>query len=130
LDKGGDDERRRLVEVYNDSQPATSKDVLEVEPLTTWHQILFAAIWPAYGLQNRVDLTDHLWSARLQMPDGALVKDDTTSFWIDCAGIIMGHRVEHATQALGRFSRFRKPSLIRSARRIRATGGKWSSRSP
>jgi hypothetical protein len=62
LDEGGDDERGQLIEVYDDSQPAASEDMLEIEPLTAGEGISFAKIWVAYALQDRVDVIEQLRS--------------------------------------------------------------------
>jgi hypothetical protein len=48
VDESGDDERRGLVEVYNHPQQPAVEDVLQIEPLATWHLwIVLTAIWSA-----------------------------------------------------------------------------------
>jgi hypothetical protein len=62
LDEGGDDERGRLVEVYDDPQPAADEDMLQVKSLAARKGIPFTKIRAAYALQDRVDVIEQLRS--------------------------------------------------------------------
>jgi xanthine/CO dehydrogenase XdhC/CoxF family maturation factor len=76
LDECGHDERRRLIEVYDDSQPAVWIEIAAIEALAPRRGVLLMMVRKAYGVQDRGCVLDHLWPAALQMADRALVEDE------------------------------------------------------
>ncbi len=85
LNKGGHDERRRLVEVYDHPQISTRVEIAPIETLATWKRILFAMVRRTDSAQDRGSVLDHLRPAASQMNDGALVEDNEAPIWVEGA---------------------------------------------
>ena len=98
LDECGHNEAGRLVEVYDHPQPAPGLQVATVEALAAWRDVFFAEVWAADGVQDGIQMAQHLRTAPLEVAHGALVERD------------------HAPVGIGRLARL-------ACHRLQATGG-------
>jgi len=54
------DERGRLIEVYDDPQPSATVEILPEESNTASCRIVFFKVWTMHGAQKRLNVTKHL----------------------------------------------------------------------
>jgi hypothetical protein len=110
----GHNEAGRLVEVYDHPQPAPGLQVATVVALAAWRDVFFAEVWPADGVQDGIQMAQHLRAAPLEVAHGALVEHDHAPVGIGRLWRLACHQLE----ATGRFgcvggaSSPRKPSWL------------------
>lgn len=91
LDKGSYDKSRRLVEVYDDSQPAHGIEVTSIETLAARRRIVVPDIWTAHRIKNRRHMPEHLRPSTRQVSFRGAVEDDRASIWVNCCPRVACH---------------------------------------
>jgi hypothetical protein len=92
LHQGGDDPRRFVVEVYDDSQPASRIEVAAVEVLASGKVVVNAVVGMGNGAEDEIDLVHELGAPQSEMQPRSGVEDDEAAIWVCCGGIGVGHR--------------------------------------
>jgi hypothetical protein len=65
LDEGSHDERLRLVEVYDHSQPSSRIEIAAIEPLAARDRVILAEVRTIDRIENRRGVAEHLRPAAL-----------------------------------------------------------------
>jgi hypothetical protein len=82
---------RLVVEVYDDSKPASRVEVPAVEVLAAGNWVVRAMIWMRDGPEDEVGLIHEVGAAKCEMKASAGVKHNHTAVRIGCPGIVLSH---------------------------------------
>lgn len=81
-ERNGHDKCRRLVEVYDHSQPTPWIEIASIETLSARRYVVFTNVGALHRRKDGIDVVEYLRSARAQMSNGAFVEDYATSIRI------------------------------------------------
>ncbi len=91
MDQGGHDPGWLIVEVYDDSQPASRVEIATVEVLAARYRIVQPVIWLRDGLEDHVRLIHEVWPAKREVESSAVVKHDQSAVGVCCGGVVLSH---------------------------------------
>jgi hypothetical protein len=91
LHQSGHDPRRFVVEVYDDSQPASRVEVAAVEVLASRGAVIDTVVGTGDHAEDEIDLVHQLGTSQGQMKASPGVEYDETTLGISDAGVICGH---------------------------------------